>query len=142
MEQTGERPFTLARVFDVVDPATGPGFAADHPRVPDEAERRNLVAYLESGARVLVTPTLLTDVVEPARGAVVPTNFLTDGTWVWTDTVTYYLEHHSLAPEPDLLAHVNAHLPTAAPVDAATAQRAVAFVLSPSDDAAPVWRAR
>jgi hypothetical protein len=26
--------------------------------------------------------------------------FRTDGTWIWTDTVVYYLERYALAPAP------------------------------------------
>jgi len=29
-----------------------------------------------------------------------------DGTWIWTDTVTYYLRAYGLAPDQELLAHI------------------------------------
>ncbi|SMC96448.1 hypothetical protein [Lentzea albidocapillata] len=133
--------FTQARVFDVVDPETGPGFAPDHPFVDDPEERRALAAYLDSGTPILVTPTMMSDVVDPDRTAVVPTNFITDGKWVWTDTVTYYLREHGLAPEDGLLSHIREQGATAAPVDPQTAQRAVRFVLEPPAKAhRPVWK--
>ncbi|WP_414945463.1 hypothetical protein [Amycolatopsis sp. cmx-11-32] len=132
--------FTLARVFDLIDPATGPGFAPGHPRVDDEEERRALVAYLSGGTPVLVTPTLMDDVVDPARKAVVPSNFLTDGEWIWTDTVTYYLEHHGLAPEPGLLSRIRAGGGVVDPVTPETVRRAAGFVLEPpGPERRPVW---
>ncbi|MDY7087612.1 MAG: hypothetical protein SYR96_21185 [Actinomycetota bacterium] len=95
----------IARVFDGVDPVTGPWFAPGHP-VLDGAERDRVGRYLEGGRPVLMTTQRMADVVEPARGAVVPMSYRTDGVWVWTDTVTYYLRTHGLAPDPELLAHV------------------------------------
>ncbi|WP_410657412.1 hypothetical protein [Amycolatopsis sp. lyj-112] len=137
---TTAEEFILARVFDVVDPETGPGFAPDHPRVEDPEELRSLVAYLAGGTPILVTPSLLDDVLDPDRTAVVPTNFVTDGVWIWTDTVTYYLENHGLAPEPGLLGHIRGR--TAGPVAADVVRRAVGFVLEPPvADRAPVWSA-
>jgi hypothetical protein len=139
---TTAEEFTLARVFDFVDPETGPGFAPGHPRIEDPEELRALVAYLDGGTPVLLTPSLLDDVVDPGRTAVVPVNFRTDGTWIWTDTVTYYLEHHGLAPEPDLLGHLRERGPSAAPVPPAVVGRAAGFVLEPPGaERAPVWSA-
>ncbi|KOV81027.1 hypothetical protein ADL03_30540 [Nocardia sp. NRRL S-836] len=129
----------MARVFDVVDRETGPGFAPEHPLVGDRDEWQALLDYLESGTPVLVTPTLLDDVVDPARTAVVPAGFRTDGTWVWTDTVAYYLRYHGLAPEERLLAHLREQDRTAAPVDADTTRRALGFVLrAAAGDRSPV----
>ncbi|GAA4553184.1 hypothetical protein [Amycolatopsis samaneae] len=139
---TTTEEFTLARVFDVVDPVTGPGFAPEHPRIEDPEELRALLAYLASGTPILVTPSLLDDVLDPDRTAVVPTNFVTDGSWIWTDTVTYYLENHGLAPDPDLLGHIRAQGAVAAPVAADVVGRAVGFVLEPpAAGRSPVWSA-
>ncbi|MFC3455542.1 hypothetical protein [Amycolatopsis speibonae] len=137
---TTAEEFTLARVFDVVDPETGPGFAPGHPLVEDPEELRALVAYLTGGTPILVTPSLLDDVLDPERTAVVPTNFLTDGTWIWTDTVTYYLENHGMAPEPCLLGHIRER-GTAVPVPPEVVQRAVGFVLTPPAERTAVWSA-
>ncbi|OXM47920.1 hypothetical protein [Amycolatopsis alba] len=137
---TTAEEFTLARVFDVVDPETGPGFEPGHPVVEDPEELRALVAYLTGGTPVLVTPSLLDDVLAPDRTAVVPMNFLTDGTWIWTDTVTYYLENHGLAPESGLLGHIRAR-GTVAPVPPDVVGRAAGFVLAPPAERTPVWSA-
>ncbi|MDH6143819.1 MULTISPECIES: hypothetical protein [Kitasatospora] len=133
-----EPQFRLAAVFDRVDPVSGPGFAEDHPRLAEGGDRTAVTAYLRAGAPVLLTPMLADDVVEPERGGVVPMGFRTDGEWIWTDTVSYYLEEYGIAPEPGLLAHVRAKdgvLPVAP--DAGVLAAAVSFVLTPTDE--PVW---
>jgi hypothetical protein len=33
----------------------------------------------------------------------VPTGFRTDGHWIWSTAVEYYLDHHSVAPDSRLL---------------------------------------
>ncbi|WP_215910175.1 hypothetical protein [Streptacidiphilus fuscans] len=136
------RAFRLAAVFDVVDPITGPAFTDDHPVIEDERELSWLLDYLDAGVPILTTPTLMDDVVEPARGAVVPLNFRTDGEWIWTDTVNYYLEEYGLAPEPELLAHLRGRAGFSWQPDQETVQQAVAFVMSPPEDEddEPVWR--
>ena len=134
-----EYGFRLAAVFDFVDAVTGPGFAADRPRVEDADELAALLAGLRGGAPVLMTPTLMDDVLAPSGTGLVPMNFRTDGEWIWTDTVTYYLERYALAPEPGLLAHLRASGAAGRVPDAATVERAAAFVLNPPAPAA-VWR--
>ncbi|MET8546688.1 hypothetical protein ABZW03_39650 [Kitasatospora sp. NPDC004799] len=141
MGETVRGGFRLAAVFDVVDPVTGPGFAPDRPRLAAGAEREAVARYLRAGAPVLLTPMLMDDVVDPGRRGVVPMGFRTDGRWIWTDTVTYYLDEYGLAPEPDLLAHVREQGdgPWEEP-SAEVLEQAVDFVLAPPEAAEePVW---
>ncbi|HEY5836677.1 hypothetical protein [Streptomyces sp.] len=132
--------FQLAAVFDLVDPVTGPGFTDEHTVIHDPDRLGLLVERLNAGTAVLMTPTLMDDVVDPARTAVVPMNFRTDGRWIWTDTVTYYLEQYGLAPEPDLLAHLLGGDGTPWTPDQETAEQAVAFILTPPAQDEAVWR--
>lgn len=81
---------------------------------------------------------MMDDVVDRERGAIVPTNFRTDGAWVWTDTVTYYLEQHHLAPDPDLLEHIRVADGPPARADSVALGRALE-ALTPPADARPVW---
>ncbi|MBW5483111.1 hypothetical protein [Streptomyces bambusae] len=125
--------FRLAAVFDHVDPETGPGFAVDHPAVEDPELLGLLVERLNAGTPVLMTPMLMDDVLDPGRRSQVPMNFRTDGCWVWTDTVTYYLEQYALAPDPGLLAHLSSpHYETPGLLDPEVVERVVAFVLTPA----------
>ncbi|MGW2250918.1 hypothetical protein ACWCXH_12030 [Kitasatospora sp. NPDC001660] len=141
MNEAERDGFRLAAVFDAVDPVMGPGFAPSRLRLAEGPERRTVVRYLRGGAAVLLTPTLMDDVVDPERRGVVPLGFRTDGQWIWTDTVTYYLETHGVAPEPSLLAHVRAQGdgPCVRP-GREVLERAAAFVLAPPEpERAAVW---
>jgi hypothetical protein len=144
-ETTAAGPeFELARVFDYADPATGPGFDAGHRVITDQAERDRLLGYLRGGAMVMATTARMADVLDPEQGEVVPMTFRTDGTWIWTDTVVYYLDRHSLAPDTRLVAHIEAMCERGQDpgADLDTATRAADFLLNPPEgsDQTPVWK--
>lgn len=127
----------LCRVFDRADAENGPQFDAGHPQlVGDELELT--ARYLQSGSPLLTTTEPMADVVDPQRGLVVPMNYRTDGSWVWTDTVTYYLRTYGLSPDPDLLAHLRAVGFAMPRVDAVAQHRALASLYLPAE-AEPVW---
>jgi hypothetical protein len=129
-----EPEFWVARVFDFADPVTGPGFAPGHAVIGDLAERERLAVYLRGGYPVLMTTMRMNDVVDPAAGAAVPGSFRTDGEWIWTDTVEYYLSRHGLAPDAQLTAHIEARIAcgqTVPDTDRDTAIRAADFMLHP-----------
>jgi len=139
-----EPEFELAAVFDFADPVTGPGFAPGHAVIDDPGERDRLLGYLRGGATVLTTTAGMNDVLDPAVGAVVPTNFRTDGVWIWTDTVEYYLSRHGIAPDARLTAHIDAMCARGELVpdaDQETAVRAADFLLHPPAEEAgtAVW---
>jgi hypothetical protein len=97
----------IARVFDGYAPERGPYFAPDRGLLsgPDRA----LVAgYLRGGTIVARSFAVDPDVVDPARGAVVPASFRTDGTWLWSDALLYYVQTHGIAPPLELATHMAA----------------------------------
>ncbi|GHJ46930.1 hypothetical protein Cs7R123_42720 [Catellatospora sp. TT07R-123] len=116
----------LARVFDGADPVTGPYFDPAHARVTDDTECERLLAYLRAGVPLLATASRLDDVVAPGRGAVVPMTFRTDGHWIWTDAVGYYLDRHRLSPDPDLVAWIRQAGDRQPEADGAAVHRATA----------------
>jgi hypothetical protein len=114
-------PIRIARVFD-----DGGIFSPDRPRLAGE-EKERVAAWLEAGPAVLGTDGRLPDVVDPARGESVPMSYRTDGRWLWTESVAYYLTTYGIAPEPGLLAHIrSAH--GHSPVDAVDEHRALAVL--------------
>ncbi|GAA0587367.1 hypothetical protein GCM10010172_85600 [Paractinoplanes ferrugineus] len=129
----------LVRVFDSVDAETGPAFDADHEQLHGP-ERRRLLRYLDSGAGVLETTELMVDVVEPERGAVVPMSYRTDGDYVWTDTVGYYLREYGLAPDPDLVRQARRNAYVVPEVGPIAVHRALAELFRPVEPE-PVWTA-
>jgi hypothetical protein len=136
--------FQVARVFDFADPRTGPGFEPDHRVIDDSGETRRLSGYLRGGYPALTTTTTMLDVVDPASGAVVPASFRTDGSWIWTDSVTYYLDRYGLAPDTRLTRHIEAQFARGVEipdVDPEAAIDAAHFLLNPAaaSEQAAVW---
>lgn len=91
----------LARVFDLQALDGGPAIGAAHERITSAEERTALLSCLrDAPAAVLLSPE--PDRVAPECGRVVPAGFRTDGTWVWSDQIAYYLDRYGYAPEPEL----------------------------------------
>jgi len=85
-------------IWDSLDKDGRPGFTPDHPRLAD-GDRQSVARYLEGGSIVAGTDLLEPDILAPAGGdPVVPQHVRTDGRWVWSDEVTYYVRQHGLAP--------------------------------------------
>ena len=122
-------PVTTAPVFDGVDPDRGPWFTTNRPVVTDDAERDRLLTALRTAEIITWSGTWMVDVLNPERGDVVPLHLRTDGRWVWSDAVAYYLEQYGLAPDPDLVAHLSASGP-AQPLDEVGLHRALVHLLS------------
>ncbi|WP_041841709.1 hypothetical protein [Actinoplanes friuliensis] len=95
-------PLRVAPVFD-----SNAGFDPAHVRL-DDPDRDRIADRLDGGSPILATADRLTDVVDPARGAVVPMSYRTDGRWIWTESVSYYLRTYGLAPGTEFLAHLRA----------------------------------
>jgi hypothetical protein len=115
----------------------GPGVAINLTPL-DEPELTLLATYLSGGEPLLITTARTYDVIAPALGAVVPTNFRTDGRWIWNDATVYYLTHYGLAPEPDLVAHIRRLDFVSPEVDGAAIHRALAALQEPAADE-PAW---
>ena len=134
---TPEQPVTVARTFDGAG-TDGPWFTPDHELVVDPARRRKLLDFLTSGEVVLRVGNGLSDVVTGARDRV-PASLRSDGTWVWSEAATYYLDHHQLAPDADLTEHALANRPPDR-LSPLTRHR-VRVALTPIDQEDPPWRA-
>ncbi|NMO56929.1 hypothetical protein HH310_37865 [Actinoplanes sp. TBRC 11911] len=121
-------PLTVARVFDSYDPVLGGQFTVDHPVL--SAELAPVLSYLDTGAVVLTTTKREPDVFDEDAGPVVPMTFRTDGRWIWTDAVAYYLRTYALSPDADLLASLTAREYRMPEVDAVALHRALARLVA------------
>lgn len=70
---------------------------------PEESAR--VAAYLEAGAPVMHTTARGIDVLQD-DAQVVPLTIRTDGEYVWTGPVTYYVQTYGVAPDDAFLAYV------------------------------------
>lgn len=98
--------FRIAEVFDATARDGTAVMSPSHERIADIAERERLLAYLRGAPIAIFVPNRDTDRYQPERGRAVPMSFRTDGTWVWSDELAYYLEQYAFAPEPALRRHI------------------------------------
>jgi hypothetical protein len=116
-----------------------------HPEVRiglDHQERDRVVAYLSRGAPLLITLALSDDVMDPALAGIVPMNFRTDGEWIWSDAIAYYLDRYGLAPDDAFLEHIRQRRYMSTEVDEITLHRALSALQVPRllDDSGPSSR--
>ncbi|MER7415945.1 hypothetical protein ABT346_04015 [Micromonospora peucetia] len=128
-----------AAVFDLVDPQRGAVFAPDHPEVTDPVAREALLGYLDNGHPLLWTTATIDDAVDTRRGAVVPLNVRTDGTWIWSDAVAYYLREYQLRPDERLVTHAEDVGYRMVPLDGVAVFRTSTRLQEPPE-AGPAWR--
>lgn len=124
-------PITIAREFDSVDPGAGPAFDADHPILSEGDEPRRVLDYLRGAEVLLATTGVEPDLFDSTLGDVVPQSFRTDGAWIWTDTVTYYLQTYRLSPEIGLLQHIRSRNYRLPDLDDVARHRALAVLFQP-----------
>ncbi|MEV0128424.1 hypothetical protein AB0H83_08150 [Dactylosporangium sp. NPDC050688] len=125
-------PVAVAPVFDGADEAGIPWFAPSRPVVADPGARLWLLRALRAAPVLVWSSSGMTDVLAPHTGAVVPRHLRSDGTWVWSDAVAFYLEQYGLAPDPRLAAHLN--WPDAGPPDEIAVHRAMVHVFERGPD--------
>ena len=99
-----ESTLRRAKVFDGTDQATTMP-VVNRPRLRDEEVKR-VLDYLKAGPVFLFASSFDKDVYFPENPPAVPLKFATDGSWIWSGAVIYYLEKYGLPPEPELLAHI------------------------------------
>lgn len=99
--------FKRARLFDGVDPKTGPYFAQSRPRIVDQAERERLLEFLtHGGVAVERAAGLAPDQLDASKGKVVPIATVTDGVWIWTLAQAYYLEQYGYGPDSEFYDYI------------------------------------
>ncbi|TPW77902.1 hypothetical protein [Schumannella soli] len=118
-------PPKVARVFDGHRDGV-PCFAPERPVIVDREERETLLTLLRSGSVLVHAARPLRDDLGDVDVAV-PADLRSDGTWIWSDAVAYYLEHHWIAPDAELVSHLRAAGP-ASPLDAETWRRLSAAI--------------
>jgi len=86
----GLRP---ARVYDTVGPDGRPAFSPARLRIVEIERRDRMIRYLNEGRMVLRAAGRAPDPTTGDPEPRVPLSFRTDGVWVWSDAVAYYLAH-------------------------------------------------
>ncbi|MGI5229465.1 hypothetical protein [Actinoallomurus sp. CA-142502] len=134
-----ETPIRLARAFDGAHPEDGPFFHPDHERL-NGPDGERVLSYLRAGELVLNTPGAMDDVLDTERPGAVPLGFRSDGSWVWPDSLAYYLKRYRLAPEGELVAHALSAPKPSVPLTRLIRHRALETLFAPAG-MEPVWQA-
>ena len=95
-----------AQLFDGVDTDGNPYFVREHPKLDDPELRNNVVSFLSGGSVIRRTTIRDIDRIDGSRGRAVPMVTHTDGEWIWSSAMRYYVEQHRIAPTPDFLEHM------------------------------------
>lgn len=108
-------------IWEPTGPAGAMTIAADHPRLdPDLADR--VVEYLTQGHVLVRISDWGDDVLAPGQG-LVGRSILTDGEWVWDESLIYYVARHRLSPGQEFLDYLTRRdfvprVPTASELEA------------------------
>lgn len=97
---------SLVRTFDGISADGAPKLFRP---VIDSSESSGVLDYLDKAPVVLASRSLVPDLLDPARPQQVPMAYQTDGRWVWSSSVAYYLRTHAVCPDPAFLAHIRLH---------------------------------
>jgi len=114
LEQLSLRSAREPRIARVYDGCTDgrPWFDAEHPVIVDAHERELILGRLRAGGIILRAAGPLRDEIN-GQHRTVPADLRSDGVWIWSDAVSYYLDNHWIAPDPELMAHLATSKPAA-----------------------------
>jgi hypothetical protein len=76
-------------------------------RADESTPRAQILDFLSGGSGVLRASGYSEDWLVPSHPLVVPIGFRTDGIWLWSEELAYYLRVHNIVPEAAFLAHMS-----------------------------------
>ncbi|MCR5353225.1 MAG: hypothetical protein K6D98_02865, partial [Clostridiales bacterium] len=62
-----------------------------------------ICAYLDSGLPLIVSPGFVLDVIDESKGNAGSPSILTDGKWVWSGVLSYYVKNYNLQLDSELI---------------------------------------
>ena len=62
-----------------------------------------ICAYLDSGLPLIVSPGLVSDVIDESKGIAGSPSILTDGKWAWPGVLSYYVKNYNLLLKKDFI---------------------------------------
>ena len=52
--------------------------------------------YLDSGLPLILSPGMVSDIIDEAKGSAGSPSILTDGKWAWSGVLSYYVKNYNL----------------------------------------------
>lgn len=79
----------------------------DDSRLPlTEADAEKVAAYLRSGGVIFRNTEKIPDPLGNASALVVPLSLLTDGEWIWNESLTYFVATHRFCPSDEFMSYL------------------------------------
>ena len=94
----------------------------------DSATCTRVGAYLRAGVPLMRTTQKVPDVLSGSPAPIVPISIHTDGKYVWSMAVAYYVESHRISPGEEFLAHCARNGWTVPRLSDAEVKQGLAFV--------------
>ncbi|QCW49532.1 hypothetical protein FE634_02280 [Nocardioides dongxiaopingii] len=94
----------------------------------DSATCTRLSAYLRAGVRLMGTTQKVPDVLTESSTPIVPISIHTDGEYVWSMAVAYYVETHRISTGEEFLVHCASNGWTVPSLSFAEVEEGLAFV--------------
>lgn len=116
IQDSAVQPLRRAKVFDGREQDGSP--LVQRQALASAEEIARVAGYLEAAPTFLFGRGLDRDAFEPDAEPTVPRTFSTDGTWIWSGALTFYVRKYGMPPEPDLVEHIRAQNYTCAEVPA------------------------
>lgn len=117
----------VARLWsDVIEGA--PVLDAELGRVDAVTPADRILTFLGGGTLVVRAAGRSEDWLAPDRPLVVPIGFRTDGSWLWSEELAFYLREHGVVPEPAFVTHMVRHGFAARPASDAEVRAAEALL--------------
>jgi hypothetical protein len=73
---------------------------------PDE---QGILKYLRGGRRLLAASGIVEDTLDPRKGMIGPPDVFSDGEWLWTSDVIYYLENYHIEVPAEFIERMKQH---------------------------------
>ena len=62
-----------------------------------------ICAYLDSGLPLIISPGVVSDVIDETKGSAGSPSILTDGKWAWSGVLSYYVKNYNLLLDKDFI---------------------------------------
>jgi hypothetical protein len=97
--------------LDLFEELGYPGGARLKDAIQDNPQdnERDIVNYLKNGITIVVSPHLTFDVLDPSKPLIGPARGLTDGVWVWSIEIAYYVEKYHLRLPTEFVNYAQKH---------------------------------
>jgi hypothetical protein len=83
----------------------GPSIVENRGKLSGDAVSR-VVSYLRGGSTLATTGSMADDWFDPSRTDVAPLEVRTDGIWVWSGDLAYYVERYGVQVPHEMLTHM------------------------------------